>query len=114
MFSKRGVQGATCASTTDVAAPQAGAPPRSSTRLVVVASTLGTVFEWYDFFVYGTLAAIIGQHFFPAGNASVSLLIALGTFGIGFGMRPIGAILFGVLGDRWGRKYTFLITVAAM
>jgi len=72
------------------------------------------VFEWYDFFVYGTLASIIGQHFFPAGNASVSLLIALGTFGIGFGMRPIGAVLFGILGDRLGRKYTFLITVAAM
>lgn len=87
---------------------------QSSVRLVIIASTLGTVFEWYDFFVYGTLATIIGQHFFPSGNASVSLLIALGTFGIGFGMRPIGAILFGVLGDRLGRKYTFLITVAAM
>ena len=93
---------------------QAGAPPRSSTWLVVAASTLGTVFEWYDFFVYGTLAAIIGQHFFPAGNASISLLITLGTFGVGFGMRPVGAVLFGVLGDRLGRKYTFLITVGAM
>src|SRR6478609_230313 len=93
---------------------QAAPPPRSSTWLVVAASTLGTVFEWYDFFVYGTLAAIIGQHFFPAGNPSVSLLITLGTFGVGFGMRPVGAVLFGVLGDRLGRKYTFLITVAAM
>jgi MFS family permease len=91
-----------------------GLEQRSSTRLVIVASTLGTVFEWYDFFVYGTLASIIGQHFFPAGNASVSLLIALGTFGIGFGMRPIGAVLFGILGDKLGRKYTFLVTVAMM
>jgi MFS family permease len=87
---------------------------QSPVGLVIVASTLGTVFEWYDFFVYGTLASIIGQHFFPAGNASVSLLIALGTFGIGFGMRPVGAILFGILGDKWGRKYTFLVTVAMM
>ena len=87
---------------------------RSPVKLVILASTLGTVFEWYDFFVYGTLASIIGQHFFPSGNASVSLLIALGTFGIGFGMRPIGAVLFGILGDKFGRKYTFLVTVAAM
>jgi nitrate/nitrite transporter NarK len=93
---------------------ETGQHKQSSVRLVIIASTLGTVFEWYDFFVYGTLATIIGQHFFPSGNASVSLLIALGTFGIGFGMRPIGAVLFGVLGDRLGRKYTFLITVAAM
>ena len=87
---------------------------RTDTRLVIVASALGTVFEWYDFFVYGTLAAIIGHHFFPAGNDSVSLLITLATFGVGFGMRPLGAVVFGVLGDRLGRKYTFLATVALM
>ena len=92
----------------------AAAETRSSTALVILASTLGTVFEWYDFFVYGTLAAIIGQHFFPAGNPSISLLITLATIGVGFGMRPIGALLFGVLGDRLGRKYTFLATVALM
>jgi MFS family permease len=88
--------------------------PRTSMALVITASTLGTVFEWYDFFVYGTLAAIIAQHFFPADNPSISLLIALATFGVGFGMRPLGAVLFGVLGDRLGRKYTFLATVALM
>ena len=82
--------------------------------LVIAASALGTMFEWYDFFVCGTLAGVIGQHFFPAGNPAVSLLIALGTFGVGFGMRPVGAVLFGVLGDRLGRKYTFLVTVAVM
>jgi len=87
---------------------------RSPVRLVILASTLGTVFEWYDFFVYGTLAGVIAQNFFPAGNAAVSLLIALATFGVGFGMRPIGAIIFGVLGDKLGRKYTFLVTVALM
>ncbi len=87
---------------------------RSPLRLVILASTLGTVFEWYDFFVYGTLAGVIGQNFFPSGNATVSLLITLATFGVGFGMRPVGAVLFGVLGDRLGRKYTFLVTVALM
>lgn len=97
----------------DAAVAEAEAPC-SGMRTVIVASALGTMFEWYDFFVYGTLATIIGQRFFPAGNASVSLLITLGTFGVGFGMRPLGALLFGVLGDRYGRKYTFLATVALM
>jgi len=87
---------------------------RSSTSLVIAASALGTVFEWYDFFVYGTLATVIAKHFFPADNASASLLITLATFGVGFGMRPLGAVVFGVLGDRLGRKYTFLATVAVM
>lgn len=88
--------------------------PRTGIGLVILASTLGTVFEWYDFFVYGTLASIIAQHFFPADNPNASLLITLATFGVGFGMRPLGALLFGVLGDRLGRKYTFLATVALM
>jgi len=83
-------------------------------RLVIVASTLGTVFEWYDFFVYGTLASIVAGHFFPSDNPAVSFLIFLASFGVGFGMRPLGAVLFGVLGDRLGRKYTFLVTIALM
>ncbi|KRB86091.1 MFS transporter [Sphingomonas sp. Root710] len=83
-------------------------------RLVIIASTLGTVFEWYDFFVYGTLASIVAGHFFPSDNPAVSLLIFLASFGVGFGMRPVGAVLFGVLGDRLGRKYTFLVTIALM
>jgi MFS family permease len=78
-------------------------------RLVIVASSLGTVFEWYDFFVYGTLAALIGRLFFPGASPSAGFLLALATFGAGFGVRPIGAVVFGVLGDRLGRKYTFLI-----
>lgn len=83
-------------------------------RLVIVASTLGTVFEWYDFFVYGTLANIVAGHFFPSDNPAVSFLIFLASFGVGFGMRPLGAVVFGVLGDKLGRKYTFLVTIALM
>jgi MFS family permease len=83
-------------------------------RLVITASSLGTVFEWYDFFVYGTLAATIGKLFFPAGSDSAAFLKALAVFGVGFGVRPVGALLFGVLGDRLGRKYTFLVTIALM
>jgi MFS family permease len=83
-------------------------------RLVIFASTLGTVFEWYDFFIYGTLAAIIGRVFFPAGSETAQFLLALASFGIGFGMRPVGAVLFGWLGDRLGRKYTFLVTITVM
>src|ERR1043165_2162543 len=83
-------------------------------RLVIVASTLGTVFEWYDFFSYGTLAAIIGRQFFPAGSETAQFLYALASFGVGFGVRPIGALLFGYLGARLGRKYTFLITITLM
>ncbi len=83
-------------------------------RLVILASTLGTVFEWYDFFVYGTLATIVAAHFFPADNPTVSLLIFFASFGVGFGMRPLGAVLFGILGDKLGRKYTFLVTIALM
>jgi MFS family permease len=83
-------------------------------RLVIVASTLGTVFEWYDFFIYGTLAAIIGRQFFPVGNETAQFLLALASFGVGFGVRPIGALLFGYLGDKLGRKYTFLVTITLM
>jgi MFS family permease len=83
-------------------------------RLVIVASSLGTLFEWYDFFVYGTLAPLIARLFFPVENATAGFLLALATFGAGFGVRPIGAILFGYLGDRLGRKYTFLVTITLM
>ena len=83
-------------------------------RLVIFASTLGTVFEWYDFFIYGTLAAVIGRQFFPAGSETAQFLLALASFGVGFGVRPLGAILFGYLGDKLGRKYTFLVTITLM
>ncbi|MDQ2878865.1 MAG: MFS transporter [Pseudomonadota bacterium] len=88
----------------------------ADTRLVIAASSLGTVFEWYDFFIYGTLAAsgIIGRTFFPAGSATAQTLLAWAGFAVGFGFRPLGAILFGFLGDRLGRKYTFLVTITLM
>ncbi|WP_174285145.1 MFS transporter [Sphingomonas bacterium] len=91
-------------------------PTRGEIRLVIAASSLGTVFEWYDFFIYGTLAAsgIIGRTFFPAGNEMVQTLLAWAGFAVGFGFRPLGAVLFGYLGDRMGRKYTFLVTITLM
>ncbi|QLC24621.1 MHS family MFS transporter [Parasphingopyxis algicola] len=89
-------------------------PSAKEVRLVIAASSAGTVFEWYDFFIYGTLAALIGQAFFPAGNETLQLLLVWAGFAVGFGFRPLGAILFGFLGDRLGRKYTFLVTVTLM
>ncbi len=83
-------------------------------RLVIVASSLGTVFEWYDFFLYGILASLLGKLFFATGNPTTELLFSLFAFAIGFFFRPLGAILFGWFGDRVGRKYTFLITIAMM
>ena len=83
-------------------------------RLVIVASSLGTVFEWYDFFLYGILAGLLGKLFFATGNPTTELLFSLFAFAIGFFFRPMGAVLFGWFGDRVGRKYTFLITIAMM
>jgi MFS family permease len=88
--------------------------PASTMRLVIVASSLGTVFEWYDFFLYGTLAVFFGGLFFPPGNATLGLLASLFAFAAGFLVRPFGAIFFGRLGDIIGRKYTFLVTMTLM
>ena len=89
-------------------------PSSSDIRLVIGASSAGTVFEWYDFFIYGTLAAIIGKAFVPSDSALVRELVTWAGFAVGFGFRPLGAILFGYLGDKLGRKYTFLVTVTLM
>ena len=83
-------------------------------RKVVVASSLGTVFEWYDFYLYGSLAAVIGSHFFSGLTQSGQFIFALLAFAAGFFVRPFGAIFFGRLGDMVGRKYTFLITIVIM
>jgi len=83
-------------------------------RRVIVASSLGTLFEWYDFYLYGSLAVFFGGKFFPPGNETAQLLSSLATFGAGFGVRPLGALVFGHLGDLIGRKYTFLVTMATM
>lgn len=86
----------------------------AANRKVVLASSLGTLFEWYDFFLYGALAAITSKHFFSAVNDTAAFIFALLTFSVGFAARPFGALVFGRLGDRSGRKYTFLITIVVM
>jgi len=83
-------------------------------RLVVVAASLGTVFEWYDFFLYGSLAVFFSTLFYPSGNETAAFLASLATFGAGFAVRPLGALVFGALGDLIGRKRTFLITMVIM
>lgn len=89
-------------------------PTSSDIRMVIAASSAGTIFEWYDFFIYGTLAGFIGKAFFPGDNATLQILLVWAGFAVGFGFRPLGAILFGYLGDQLGRKYTFLVTVTLM
>ncbi len=83
-------------------------------RKVVFASSLGTVFEWYDFYLYATLAPFFASLFFPPGNDTAALLSALATYAAGFLIRPFGAIYFGRIGDRLGRKHAFLITIVLM
>lgn len=87
---------------------------RSDEKRVVLASTLGTVFEWYDFFIYGSLAVFMSSVLFPPDNPTAALLASLGALAAGFVIRPIGAILFGRLGDLVGRKYTFMLTIVMM
>src|SRR5678815_4533294 len=89
-------------------------PDRPVITRVIVAASLGTLFEWYDFYLYGSLAVFFGGLFFPKGNETAQLLASLATFGAGFGVRPLGAIVFGHIGDLIGRKYTFLVTMATM
>jgi MFS family permease len=92
--------------------PRAGITPEE--RRVIFASSLGTVFEWYDFYLYGSLAAIISKQFFAAVNPTTGFIFALLAFAAGFAVRPFGAIVFGRLGDMIGRKYTFLLTILIM
>jgi MFS family permease len=106
-------------STAPSLAPTPGAPARrvgisKEERQVIVASSLGTVFEWYDFYLYGSLAAIIAKQFFTGLNETSQFIFALLAFAAGFAVRPFGAIVFGRLGDLIGRKYTFLITILLM
>jgi hypothetical protein len=90
------------------------APQTRSMTLVVLASSMGTMFEWYDFFIFGSLAAIIAKHFFAGVSDSQAYLFALLTFAAGFFARPFGAVVFGRAGDIVGRKRTFLITISVM
>jgi MFS family permease len=99
------------------AAGGAGSAPRGMTaeeRKVIFASSLGTVFEWYDFYLYGSLAAVIGKQFFTNLDAGTQVVFSLLAFAAGFFVRPFGALVFGRLGDLIGRKYTFLVTIMIM
>src|SRR6266568_4767355 len=87
---------------------------KSEERRVIFASSLGTVFEWYDFYLYATLAPFFAALFFPKGNDTAALLSAFATYAAGFLVRPFGAIVFGRIGDLVGRKYTFLVTIVIM
>lgn len=81
---------------------------------VIAASSAGTMIEWYDFYLYGTLAVFFSTLFYPAGNPTVAFLASLATFGAGFAVRPFGAVVFGRVGDLVGRKYAFLVTLTIM
>jgi MFS family permease len=95
-------------------AKTAAAPMTAEERKVIFASSLGTVFEWYDFYLYGSLAAVIAKQFFAGLDAGSAFIFALLAFAAGFIVRPFGALLFGRLGDMIGRKYTFLVTILIM
>src|SRR5262249_19365745 len=97
------------------ASPRAGEiVSKAEERRVIFASSLGTVFEWYDFYLYAVLAPFFATLFFAPGNPTAALLSAFVTYAAGFLVRPFGAIVFGRIGDLVGRKYTFLITIAVM
>jgi MFS family permease len=104
------------ATTPGKAASLAGMPKvsKQEERKVILASSLGTVFEWYDFFIFATLAPFFAGLFFPKGNDTAALLSAFATYAVGFLVRPFGALVFGRIGDLVGRKYTFLITIMVM
>lgn len=91
-----------------------GSAVKQNDKLVIGASSLGTVFEWYDFYLYGLLATYISRHFFSGVNETTGFILALGAFAAGFAVRPFGAIVFGRIGDMVGRKNTFLVTMGIM
>src|SRR6267154_2136803 len=81
---------------------------------VILASAVGTMIEWYDFYIFGSLAAILSLKFYPAGNDTFAYIAYLATFAVGFLVRPFGALFFGRIGDLVGRKYAFLVTLTIM
>ena len=104
----------TTASTAETVTTSAGELSGAEIRKVIFASSLGTVFEWYDFYIYATLAPFFATLFFPKGNATAALLASFATYAAGFLVRPFGALVFGRIGDLVGRKYTFLVTIMVM
>src|SRR6188474_3320854 len=95
-------------------AADADAPLKPSQVKVIAASSLGTIFEWYDFYLYGLLATVITAQFFSGVNETTGFILALAAFAAGFAVRPFGALLFGRIGDLVGRKNTFLVTMFIM
>jgi MFS family permease len=98
----------------DMTTTAAAGPIPQGARQVIFASSLGTVFEWYDFYIYATLAPFFAALFFPPGNATAALMASFATYAAGFLVRPFGALVFGRIGDLVGRKYTFLVTIVVM
>jgi len=88
--------------------------PTSKIWMVILASSVGTMIEWYDFYIFGSLAFVISPKFYPAGNNTIALIAYLSTFAVGFMVRPFGALFFGRIGDLVGRKYAFLVTLTIM
>src|ERR1700752_2029788 len=88
--------------------------PEYSIWRVIMASSVGTMIEWYDFYIFGSLAAILGPKFYPPGNDTFAYIAYLATFAVGFLGRPFGALFFGRIGDLVGRKYAFLVTLSVM
>ena len=81
---------------------------------IVMAASAGTIIEWYDFYIFGSLAVILSSKFFPSNDPTASFLLTLATFATGFAVRPVGALVFGRIGDLVGRKYAFLLTITIM
>src|SRR6201988_4346646 len=81
---------------------------------VILAASVGTMIEWYDFYIFGSLAAVLSTKFYPPGNATFAFIAYLSTFAVGFMVRPFGALFFGRIGDLVGRKYAFLVTLTVM
>ncbi|MFY8147071.1 MAG: MFS transporter, partial [Rhodobacter sp.] len=100
--------------TTDMNVRDRSRPMTAEEKKVILASSAGTIFEWYDFYLYGSLAAIIGAQFFTPFPEATRNVFALLAFAAGFIVRPFGALVFGSLGDLVGRKYTFLMTIVIM
>src|ERR1700710_2602557 len=90
------------------------APRSRGNGLVIAGASVGTIFEWYDFYLYGSLVTLITKHFFAGVNEATGYVLALLAFAAGFAVRPLGALVFGRLGDLWGRKNTFLVTLLLM
>src|SRR5580698_10737131 len=92
----------------------AGGEKRDSIPKVILASAVGTMIEWYDFYIFGSLAVVLSPKFFPPGNDTFAYISYLATFAVGFMVRPFGASFFGRIGDLVGRKYAFLVTLTIM